>query len=561
MAGTDALARGRTAFGQRAWGRAFADLSAADQLEALAPVDLQRLAIAAYLLGRDVDCEEILARAHLRWLDSGGVADAVRCAFWIAFSLLNRGELGPGSGWVARARRLLDDHQLDCVEQGYVLMPLGLQGLDSGDIANAYATFDQVTKFAERFRDPDLLALARFGTGLALLRLGESEAGMAMFDEAMVSISIREVSPIVTGIVYCGVIQECHGAFDLRRAQEWTAALNQWCEAQPDLVPYRGQCLVHRSQLLQLRGAWPEAMGEVRRACERLSTPPGQPALGMAIYQRAELHRLRGEFAKADTAYREAGHLGHPPQPGLALLRLAQGEVEAAEAALRVCLEQTQERLARPRLLAAYVEILLAAGDVSAARGADDELSDIALGMSMPLLDAVSARAAGEVLLAEGQAGPALAALRRSCDIWREIEAPYEMARTRELMGRAYRALDDTTTAHIEFDAAQQIFHRLGAGPDLSRLRGVRPQTGSHDPLTVREVQVLGLVAAGKSNRAIANELLISEHTVARHLQNIFAKLGLSSRTAATAYAYEHGLVTTPARGRNQPRPGPEAAW
>ena len=515
MAGADALAQGRTAFGYGVWGQAFADLSAADQEGPLAAADLQRLAIAAYLLGRDADCEELLARAHLRWLDSSSVSDAVRCAFWIAFSMLNRGELGPGSGWIARARRLLDDHQLDCVEHGYLLVPLGLQSIDSGDIANAYATFDQVTKFAERFRDPDLLAMARFGTGLALLRLGETEAGMAMFDEAMVSISIREVSPIVTGIVYCGVIQECHGVFDLRRAQEWTAALNQWCEAQPDLVPYRGQCLVHRSQVLQLRGAWPEAMDEVRRACERLSMPPGQPALGLAHYQRAELHRLRGEFAKADTAYREAGHLGHPPQPGLALLRLAQGDVEAAGAALRVCLDQTRDRLARPRLLAAYVEALLAAGDVAAARGVADELSDIAFGLSMPPLNAVSGRATSEVLLAEGQAGPALAALRRSCAIWQGIEAPYEIARTRELLGRAYRALDDTATAEIESDAARQIFHRLGAGRDIARLRAVRPGTaaGSHDPLTVREVQVLVLVAVGKSNRAIATELLISEHT------------------------------------------------
>ncbi len=551
MTGEDVLARGRDAFERAGWGEAHAGLLAADRRASLAADDLQRLAVAAYLLGRDAECEEILARAHLNWLEVDDVRAAARCAFWIAFSMLNRGELGPGGGWIARARRLLDDHHLDCVEYGYLLVPQGLQSLDSGNLADSYAAFDQAAKLAERFRDADLVSLARFGAGLALLRLGETDAGMALFDEAMVSISIREVSAIVTGIVYCGVIQECYALFDLRRAREWTAALSRWCETQPDLVPYRGQCLVHRSQLLQLSGAWPEAMDEVRRAHERLAVPAGQPALGLAHYQRAELHRLRGDFAKADGAYREAARLGHSPQPGLALLCVAQGNIEAAEAALRVCLNQTGHRLFRPRLLAAYVETLLAAGDVAAARRAADELSDIASSLSMPPLEAVSGQATGEVLLAEGQPGPALAALRRACDIWQQIEAPYEIARTRALLGRAYEALDDTVTAELEFEAAGQSYRRLGAGPDLARLRArLSAVERSGHPLTARELQVLGLVAAGNSNRAIADQLLISEHTVARHLQNIFTKLDLSSRTAATAYAYEHGLVVQ-ASGQN----------
>jgi DNA-binding NarL/FixJ family response regulator len=553
MAEAEALVRGRLAFGRGQWRAAHADLSAADRTRPLTAEDLQRLATAAYLIGRDIESEEIWARAHLGWLDSAAVDRAVRCAFWLTYSLLGRGELGPASGWIARGHRLLADRHSDCVEQGYLLFPQGLQTIDQGDAATAYATFDQVVKLGERFRDPDLVAMGRLGLGVALLRLGETEAGMASFDEAMVSISVAEVSPIAVGVVYCGVIQECHAAFDVRRAQEWTAALSRWCDAQPDLVPFRGQCLVHRAQILQLRGYWPEAAEEIRRACERLSTPPGQPALGLAHYQRAELHRLRGAFTQAETAYREADRYGHSPLPGLALLHLAQGDVDGSAAAIRVCLEQTSQPGARPELLAACVEIQLARGEIGLARAAADELSAIASEISMPLLDAVSARCTGAVLLAEGEPGPALIALGRSVDAWRELEASYELARARVLKGQAHRALDDPSMARLEFAAAGRAFREVGAAPALALLGAEVPHgdgAAAHDRLTFREEQVLRLVAAGKSNGAIATELLISEHTIARHVQNIFAKLGLSSRTAATAYAYEIGLIT-PGRGQN----------
>jgi tetratricopeptide (TPR) repeat protein len=477
VTGAEALVRGRAAFGRRAWGDAFADLSSVDARTPLTPQDLERLAVAAYLLGRDADSDHTLARAHLRWLESGEVECAVRCAFWLAYSMLSRGELAPAGGWIARARRLLDEHQLDCVEQGYLLVPLALKSIDDGDAANGYAMFGQIAKFAERFRDPDLMALARLGTGSALLRLGETGAGMALLDEAMASISVDQVSAIVMGVVYCAVIQECHAVFDVRRAQEWTAALTRWCDAQPDLVPFRGQCLVHRSQLLQLRGAWPEAMDEVRRARERLSSPPGQPALGMAIYEQAELHRLRGEFDKADAAYREATRWGHPVQPGLALLHLARRHVDAATAAISVCLDQTRDRLARATLLPAYVEINLTAHDVASARTAADELSGIATGLDMPLLRAVSARATGAVLLAEGRHAPALAALRQACNTWRDIDAPYEVARTRELVGLAYRSLGDQDSARMELDAARRAYQQVGALPDVARLRAALPVT------------------------------------------------------------------------------------
>jgi tetratricopeptide (TPR) repeat protein len=380
----DTLVRGRESFGRWAWADAFDQLSAADREVRLAPEDLERLAIAAYLVGRDADRDDVLARAHQEWLRLGAAERAARCAFWLAFGLLNRGELARGGGWLARARRLLDDGQLDCVEQGYVLLPLAIQRLVEGDAAAAYATFSQAAKLGDRFGDRDLTTIALAGRGQALLRLGETAEGVASLDEAMVAVEAAELSPVMVGIVYCAVIEACQELFDLRRAREWTAALTDWCASQPDLVPFRGQCLVHRSQVIQLRGAWGEAMEEVRRARQRLSTPPGQPALGMAIYQQAELHRLRGESVKAEEAYREASQWGHPPQPGLALLRLAQGRVDAAAAAMRSALDEAQDRIARAKVLPAYVEIVLAAGDVPAARSAAGALSQIRPGDAVP---------------------------------------------------------------------------------------------------------------------------------------------------------------------------------
>jgi ATP/maltotriose-dependent transcriptional regulator MalT len=541
----DALHRGRESFRRQAWRDAYTELSAADHQGSLEPEDLERLATAAYLVGRDDDCADLWTRAHHDSLHSGDLTRAARCAFWLTVGFLLRGELARAGGWFARARRLLDDDQQDCVEQGYLLVLIAIQLLFEGNAASAAATFGQAAEFGLRFAEPDLIAFAQLGRGQALLPLGETAEGVALLDEAMVAVTAGELSPVLVGLAYCIVIEACQEIFDLRRAQEWTTALSHWCASQPDLVRYRGQCLVHRSEIMQLNGAWQDALDDAQRARERLSDPPGQPALGMACYQQAELHRLRGEFVKAEQAYRQASQLGRNPQPGLAQLRFAQGQIEAAEAAIRRVAGEPQDRVTRSRVLPAYVEIMLAAGDLPAARVAAAELSAIAADLAAPLLRAVAAHAQGAVTLAEGDPQGALDALRHAWAVWQALEAPYEAARVRMLIGLACRALRDEDGAELEFDAARSVFRQLGAAPALARLdqltRKSPPKAAGG--LTEREVEVLRLVASGKTNRAIAADLVLSEKTVARHLSNIFTKLGLSSRAAATAFAYEHGLV------------------
>ena len=542
MTSSVALDRGRKSYAAHRYTDAVNALTDADQQGGLPASDLEWFGTAAVLIGRPTDGIDTLTRAHEEFLREGDVTGAARCAAWIGLHLMDLREPARSSGWFARAQRLVHEEPDPSSVRGLLLVPQALGALYSGDAESAARAFDEVAALGERFRDSDLAALGRLGQGQAHIMLGQVNAGLVLLDEVMVAVTAGEISPIPAGIIYCAVLQSCHLAFDLRRAREWTAALDRWCNDRPDMVAFSGQCQMHRAELFCLHGAWTSALEAARVAQDRAQRGD-RDALYGAYYQQGEVQRLRGEFDAADTSYSQANQTGFEPQPGLALLRLARGKAQLAQSLIRRAVDGA-DPATRRRLLAAVVEIELAAGDPTAAREGADALAALCEEDAMPLLQAYADQSVGAVLLAEGEAGGALNRLRRARTLWLELDAPYEAARCRVLIARAWRALGDEDAALMEFEAARATLVDLGADPALAELDALLHETtGPAGPLTTREIEVVRLVAAGMTNKAIASALFLSEKTVARHVSNIFAKLGLSSRAAATAYAYEHGLV------------------
>ena len=546
----DLIAAGRRAYAQQAWADAHDALTRASAAGPLDAEDTERLAWASLLAGRDDPAFAALERLYDLRLEAGETLRAARTAIWLGLRLMSIRQIGHATGWLARGRRLVETAGLDCVECGYLQLPVAFQSAVAGDHEAARVAASQAAEIGDRHKDPDLSAFGRTLTGRALIFQGRLSVGLPLLDEAMLAATAGTLSPQVTGLIYCFAIAACQQSHALDRAREWTSALSAWCAAQPQLVPFAGACLVHRSEIMLLGGAWSEAIDEARRAATKMAPSRGNE-LGLAYYQEGEIHRLRGEHAEAERAYTLSREHGRDPHPGQALLRVAQGQVDVAAAATNRVLAATRDPLQRTRFLPAHVEIMLAASQIIEARRAADELEALSVRFGMEVLGAMAAHAKGAVALAEGDVRIALEALRSAQDVWQRVGAPYIGARIRLLVARAFYALGDQEGAALELATARKVFVQLGAAPDVATTDALiaspaeaaihrAPDTHGLSP---REVEVLRLVASGKTNKAIAGELFLSEKTVDRHVSNIFVKIDVSSRAAATAWAFKHGVA------------------
>jgi DNA-binding CsgD family transcriptional regulator len=540
----DDLQRARIAFERRDWAAAYDRLTAADgdpSTAGLGADELMTLAMASLLLG-DIDaCIRALQRGYRLRIDNGEVVGAVRFAFWLARVHNGRGEGAVGSGWAARAERLLADQSADVVERGYLLIHDFFRRVDRGDFAGAVAAGDEIVSVARRYGDPDLLAQGLVCKGRMMMYAGHVPEGLATLDEAMVGVAAGELSPVFAGTVYCAMIDACQEVLDFARASAWTTALTRWCDTQPDLVPFLGQCAVHRGQILRLHAAYPQALAEFEDACRRYAELGSDAAAGLALSERGDVLQILGEYAAAESSYDQAASYGHEAQPGRALLMVARGRVSGAVAAVRRLLAETDDPVHRSRVLAGAVEVLVAGDEPAEAEEAAGQLSTIAEEFGCTGLRAAAAYCSALAALAGEDADRALPLARTAADLWGEVQAPYEMARAKLLVGRAVRLLGDDDSATAELTAAYRTFAdvgAVGARQEAEKLIGRNPSG-----LTGRELDVLRLVAVGNSNAEIAGLLVLSDKTVARHLTNIFAKLDVPSRTAAAAYARDHDLL------------------
>ena len=460
------LDAGRAAAERHAWSEAFDLLTAADKEGLLTAEDLEHLAEAAWWRGRLDDCIDARERAHARYLEQGNKRRAAVMALWLAQDYFAKRADSIGAGWFGKAYNLLEGES-ESAEHGHLwyMHAMGMSKMNQLDEALQYA--DKALDVGTRFGDRDVQGFALVIKGATLVKAGRADEGLKLLDEATVAAVSGDLGPMASGFIYCIAISATAKMADYRRAGEWTEASKRWCERQ-SISGFPGICRVHRAEIMRLRGAWAEAEQEARRALNELQTFNADFAAA-GFYELGEIRFRMGDLEGAEDAFREAHELGHEPQPGLALLRLAQGKERAAANAIRRSLDDEVDPLTRARYLPAQAEIALAEGDVETAKVAADEVTEIAKRFDSDVLEAMALCAHGAIQLADGDARTATQTLRKALRMWRDADLPYEAARTRLVLALAMRTDDDEEGALLELEAAKSAFEKLGAVLDLRR--------------------------------------------------------------------------------------------
>jgi DNA-binding CsgD family transcriptional regulator len=541
------LDRARADFERGDWAAALALWSGLEGAgsDVLAPNDLALAAQAAFLLGRRDVAVDRYQRAYAAHLDALQPTGALRCAFNLVMLRATAGEHAQSAGWLAKADRLLSELGSGeaQVERGYLAFARMFRHIGSGDLETAATLAAEAAEAGRRHADIDLLALGRSAQGRLAIYAGRVVEGVALLDETMAGLLAGEASPVVFGHVYCSAIEGCQEISDIGRVSEWTRGLQAWWAAHPGLVAFTGQASLHTGQILTARGAFREAVAEFERAIERYRANGSLVAIGQAAYERGQVLRVLGDTGAADASYQLAAEHGFDPQPGLALLWASRGELAAAGAAARRLLTEARGPVPRVRVLPEVIQVLIATDDVVRARECSREFEALARDFGIETMLAHSASAAASVELADGDPAAALPYARKARGLWSGLDNPYAAGLAHVLIGRALAALGDAGSARAELRSARSVLADLGARPAVEEIDRLLEPSARPRGLTEREVEVLRLVASGRSNAQIAEELFLSERTVARHLSNIFTKLEVGSRTAAAAFAFEQGLA------------------